>query len=249
MNRFKVLLLTFATAPLLLTGCALFDEDPTTDWSAAKLYEEAQTARNDNDVGKAKDYLTKIESRYPFTRLAQQAQVELAYIYFIDGDNANCILSCDRFLTQYPDHELSDYVLYLKAMAIANEPDGFFGKLFKQDIAERDGEACRASFDTLKELVTRFPESRYAPDARKRMHELVLAQAKNELNIARYYYVRRAYVAALQRAQIVIREYQQTPYVDDALKLMRDCYEHLGITDLQSDVEEIMKLNTPAPKS
>jgi len=247
MRRFKTLCVALFALPFVLTGCGLFEEDPTVDWDAQRLYSEAQSAREDNDIGKARDYLTKIESRYPFTRLAQQAQVEKAYLFFSDGDNASCRIACDRFLTQYPNHELSDYVLYLKAMATVNEPDGFFTRLFYQDIAERDGEACRSAFDTLKELVTRFPESRYAPDARRRMHELVLAQARNELNIARYYYVRHAYVAAIERAQNVVRDYQKTPYVTDALKIMRDSYEQLGVNDLKADVEKILELNETQP--
>ena len=248
MNRWKAPLLSLLCAPLLLAGCSfLTEDDPTVNWDAKQLYDAAKDSMHENQISEAMDYFTKIESRYPFTRLAQQAQVEKAYLMFMDGENAQARLACDRFLTQYPNHELSDYVLYLKAMIIVNEPDGMIARLFYQDIAERDAEACRDAFDTLHELVTRFPESRYAPDARRRMHELVLAQARNELNISKYYYVRHAYVASLERAQNILRDYQQTPYVDDALAIMRDCYREMGVTDLERDVEKVIEMN-PAPK-
>ena len=101
--------------------------------------------------------------------------------------------------------------MYLKALATLNENDGWFAKLAAQDLAERDANAAQEAFDILKELALRFPDSRYAPEARRRMHQLVLAQAKHELGVAEYYYVRHAYVAAIQHAQRVVSEFQNTP--------------------------------------
>ena len=112
-----------------------------------------------------------------------------------------------------------------------------------QDIYERDADAAQTAFDTFKELVERFPNSRYAHESRRRMHELVLSQAHRELSIAQFYYDRHAYVAAIERAQNVVRTYQQTPYSDDALKLIKDCYEQLGVKDLEGDVNRVIELN------
>lgn len=237
---------TFALAAaiaVMSAGCSQIETDVTQGWDADRLYEEARAAAEDSDWTRAQDYYTKLESRYPFGRYAQQAQIESAYAYWRDGDAAQCVQACDRFLRQYPNHANSDYVLYLKALATLNQRDTIFTALLTQDIYERDSDAARTAFDTFKELVERFPQSRYAHEARRRMHELVLSQAHSEYNIAKFYYDRHAYVAAIERAQNVVRTFQQTPYSDDALKLIRDCYEQLGVKDLESDVNRVIELN------
>ena len=133
--------------------------------------------------------------------------------------------------------------MYLKALATLNESDGWFAKLSGQDLADRDANAAKEAFDIFKELVLRYPESRFAPEARRRMHALVLAQAKHELQTAEYYYVRHAYVAAIERAQRVVREFQNTPMRDDALELIAKSYDALEMTDLANDTRRIIELN------
>ena len=226
-----------------LSACSMIEEDITADWDADRLYHAARDAVEEANWDLAQDYYGKLEARYPFGRYAQQAQIESAYTYWQNGEAAEALLACERFLKQYPNHANSDYVLYLKALCILNEPNGFFSRLVKQDLAERDAEAARNAFDTFKELVQRFPQSRYAPEARRRMHELVLAQARYELNVAKYYFVRHAYVAAVERAQNVVRDFQQTPYADEALALIRDSYRTLGVTELEADVQKVIDAN------
>ena len=236
-------ILAIALLASTLSACNVTEIDITSDWDAKRLYEEARTATDDGDWTLAQNYYSKLESRYPFGRYAQQAQIDLAYVYWRDGEPAQAIAACDRFLKQYPNHENSDYVLYLKALATLNEPNGLFSGLFKQDIAERDADAARTAFDTFKELVQRFPESRYAPESRRRMHELVLAQARHELNVAEFYFERHAYLAAIDRAQNVVRQFQQTPYSDGALELIKRCYQELGLPALESDIQRIVDAN------
>ncbi len=219
------------------------DKDPTLDWSADKLYTEARTALDESSWTQAKDYYTKLEARYPFGRYAQQAQIELIYANWKDGDAVQAVQGADRFLQAYPNHAHSDYVMYLKALATLNESDGWFAKLSGQDLADRDANAAKEAFDIFKELVLRYPESRFAPEARRRMHALVLAQAKHELQTAEYYYVRHAYVAAIERAQRVVREFQNTPMRDDALELIAKSYDALEMTDLANDTRRIIELN------
>lgn len=226
-----------------LSACNMIEKDITADWDADRLYHAARDAVEEANWDLAQDYYNKLEARYPFGRYAQQAQIESAYAYWQNGEPAEALLACERFLKQYPNHANSDYVLYLKALSILNEPNGFFSRLVKQDMAERDAEAARNAFDTFKELVERFPQSRYAPEARRRMHELVLAQARYELKVAQYYYVRHAYVAAVERAQNVVRDFQQTPYADEALILIRDSYDKLGVDDLKADVQKVIDAN------
>ncbi len=225
------------------------DKDPTIDWPADKLYTEARSALDDSNWTQAKDYYQKLEARYPFGQYAQQAQIELIYATWKDGDAASAVQAADRFLRSYPNHQNSDYVMYLKALATLNQTDSWFNILAAEDLAERDPNASREAFDTFKELVLRYPNSRFAPEARRRMHELVLAQAEHELNTANYYYVRHAYIAAIDRAQHVVKEFQNTPMRDDALELIAKCYDELKMPEYAADVRRVIELNQPDKKA
>lgn len=161
---------------LLMRGCALLsvtlatascswlqslDKDQTLDWSAEKLYSEARVALDDSNWTQAKDYYQKLEARYPFGQYAQQAQIELIYATWKDGDAPGAVQAADRFLQTYPNHANADYVMYLKALATLNETDSWFNKLAGEDLAERDANASREAFDIFKELVMRYPDSRF----------------------------------------------------------------------------------------
>ena len=139
--------------------------------------------------------------------------------------------------------------LHIGALATMNENDSFISWLLPEDMSERDANAAREAFDIYKELVLRFPQSRFAPDARRRMHRLVLAQAQHELRTAQYYYERHAYVAAIERAQRVVREFQNTPMRDDALELIRTCYEELKMDDLAKDTQRLIDINKGREKT
>ncbi len=171
--------------------------------------------------------------------------MEIAYTYYKEGETAQAIQTADRFIRQYPNHPSVDYVYYLKGLASYNDDLGIIGRLLSQDISERDAKAAREAFDAFKDLVNRFPESRYAEDARARMRFLVNAQAQAELNVAKFYYSRKAYLAAIQRAQTVVRDFQRTPAVEEALVLMARSYEALQLKDLQSDAERVLATNFP----
>ena len=245
-KRLAARLMAVTAITLATASCSWLeslDKDPTADWSADKLYTEARAALEESNWTDAKDYYTKLEARYPFGTYAQQAQIELIYANWKDGDAAQAVQGADRFLQAYPNHANSDYVMYLKALATLNENDGWFAKLAAQDLAERDANAAPEAFDILKELALRFPDSRYAPEARRRMHQLVLAQAKHELGVAEYYYVRHAYVAAIQHAQRVVSEFQNTPMRDDALEIIANSYDKLEMHDLAADTRRVLELN------
>ena len=166
-------LILAATAAAFAAGCSQVELDPTEGWDADRLYSEARAAAEDSDWTRAQDYYTKLESRYPFGRYAQQAQIESAYAYWRDGEAEQCVQACDRFLRQYPNHANSDYVLYLKALATLNQRDTIFTAILTQDIYERDADAAQTAFDTFKELVERFPNSRYAHESRRRIVTLM----------------------------------------------------------------------------
>jgi outer membrane protein assembly factor BamD len=171
--------------------------------------------------------------------------MEIAYTYYKENEPAQAITAAERFLKLNPNHQNADYVLYLKGLAIFSDDLGLFGRALGYDPADRDPKAMREAFETYKELVTRFPASRYAADATARMNWLVDGLARNEVHVAQYYLRRGAYVAAIQRAQNALREYQGTPATEQALVVMMRAYEALGMKDLSADAQRVLQRNFP----
>ena len=233
---------------LLLCACGLLPEvkDETVGWSADKLYAEAKDEIARSGYANAIKYLEKLEARYPYGRYAQQAQIELAYVYFKEGEHASALAACDRFIKLHPHHPNVDYTYYLKGLVSFNEDLGLLGKISQQDLTERDPKAARDSFDAFKELVSRYPDSKYTPDALERMKYLVNALASHEVHVARYYMKRGAYVAAANRAQYALLNYAQAPAVEEALFVMVKAYDAMGMADLRDDADRVMHKNFPS---
>lgn len=230
-----------------LAACGLFktDEDETKGWSAAKLYAEAKSSLSERAYDTAIKYYQKLEARYPYGRFAQQAQIEIAYAHFKDGEPVLAIAAADRFIKLHPNHPNVDYVYYLKGLANFNEDLGIMGFVSYQDMSERDPKAATDAFDAFKELVSRFPESKYTPDAISRMKYLVNALAGHEVHVARYYLKRGAYVAAANRAQYALKTYPHAPANEEGLVILVKAYDALGIKDLRDDAERVLLKNFP----
>ncbi len=233
-----------------LAGCGLFPDvqDETAGWSAQKLYAEAKDNLNGGDYEKAVKLYEILESRYPYGRYAQQAQLEIAYAYYKDQEPISAIAACDRFIKLHPSHPNVDYAYYLKGLANFTEDLGLLSQISSQDMSERDPKAARDSFISFKELITLFPDSKYAEDAKARMKYLVNAISANEVHVARYYLKREAYVAAANRAKNVVTNYPETPSIEEALAIMVVAYDKLGIKDLRDDALRVLKLNYPNSK-
>ena len=233
--------------PLLLAGCGIFGgtTDETRDWSAQKLYSEAKDNLDSSNWATAIDYYEKLQTRFPFGRFAQQAQLDIAYAYYRQSDVESAIAACDRFMKLYPNHPAIDYIMYLKGLVYFSQDVGFLGKVFEQDQSERDPKALGDAFAAFKELVTRFPDSKYSPDATLRMRYLVNALSAHEVHVARYYYMRGAYVAASNRAKYALETYPQTPALEEALFIMVKSYDAMGLADLRDDANGIMMKNFP----
>jgi outer membrane protein assembly factor BamD len=231
----------------LLGGCGLLPDviDETAGWTPNKLYSEAKDAMSEGAYDKAIKYFEKLEARFPYGRYAQQAQLEVAYANFRLSEPAATIAACDRFIRLHPNHPNVDYAYYLKGLANFNEDLGLLGYVSLQDLTERDPKAARESFAAFKELVIKFPESRYTPDAMARMKYLVNALASNEVHVARYYMKRQAYIAAINRAQTTVKTYPDAPANEEALFIMVKAYDQLGLNDLRDDAERVMRKNFP----
>ena len=245
----SVLALVFL-ASAIGAGCGLLPEqkDETLGWSAQKLYGEAKDAMTSRTWDKAIKYLEKLEARYPYGRFAQQAQLDVAYCYWKDGQRASAIAAADRFIKLYPNHVNVDYAYYLKGLINFNENQGIFSIIDSPDMTERDSKGTRESFDAFKELVTRFPESKYTEDARARMRYLVNSLAQYEVHVARYYMKRGAYVAAANRAQFAVHSYPQAPAVEEAVFVMVKAYDALGMDELRDAADRVMRTNFPESK-
>lgn len=234
----------------LVAGCGGNDTkyDPTAGWSAEQLYASAKEEIQAGGWNDARERLTAIESRYPFGVYAQQALIDLAYVNWKDEENEQALATIDRFQQLYPNHPGTDYMLYLKGLINFTPASAFMTRISGQDPAERDPKGLRASFEAFSELVKRFPNSRYAPDAMQRMTWLVNAIAMNEVYVARYYYERGAYVAAANRAQTVITDFEGVPAAEEALYILKESYARLGMKDLESDAQRVFEKNYPQSK-
>ncbi|HSD61049.1 MAG TPA: outer membrane protein assembly factor BamD [Burkholderiales bacterium] len=239
---------------LALTACGWLPEkvDESRTWSANKLYSEAKTELSDGNFEKAIKLYESLEARYPYGRYAQQAQMEIAYAYYKSGERVQAVAAADRFIKLHPNHPNVDYMYYLKGLVTFNEdlgPMETVASYFTEwDLSDRDPKSARESFDAFKELVTRYPNSKYAPDATLRLKYLVNALAFHEIHAARYYLLRGAYLAAANRAQYVLQTYPQAPANEEALYILSQAYGELGLTELRNDAMRVMQTNFPSSR-
>ena len=232
-------------AALVLAGCSTAPVDNTANWSPNKLYSEASDERDAGNYERAITLYEKLEGRAAGTPLAQQAQLDKAFAHYKAGEPVQAQAAIDRFMRLHPASPALDYALYLKGLSSFNDNLGLFGSLAQQDLSERDQKAAKESFEAFKELVTRFPDSRYTPDARARMTYIVNSLAQSEVHVARYYYTRGAYVAAINRAQTALTSFVDAPALEEALYILVRSYDALGMTQLREDAQRVMQASYP----
>jgi len=246
MKRSVTVAASFALAAAL-SGCGLFGDkgDPHKDWQAADYYNAAKAEFDNHNWESAIKLYEQLEAKFPFGRFADQAQLEMAYAYYKQTETASAVSTLEKFIKAHPNNPNVDYALYLKALANFKEDLGPLARLIKQDLADRDPKAARESFEGFKDLVTRFPDSKYAPDSRERMAYLVEALARHELNVARYYMDRGAYLAAANRAQDAITRFPSSPAHRESLEIMIEAYDRMGMKELRDDTKRVLAQNYP----
>ena len=232
------------TCVILLFGCAS-NKDQTSAWTVQKLYQEAKDEMSAGAYDKAIGYYEKLEGRAAGTPLAQQAQLDKAWAQYKTNEPIQAIATLDRFIKLHPASPALDYALYLKGLVNFNDTLGLFSSLAKQDLAERDPKQAKESFEAFRELVGRFPDSKYAPDAKLRMAYIRNSLARSDLHVARFYFKKGAYVAAINRAQAAIDEYREVPAVEEALFILYESYDRLGLNQLRDDTRRILEKNYP----
>ncbi len=236
--------LAAALLAAMLAGCGSSPKDDDKG-SPEKLYAEAREDMAAGSYDRAIKTLERVEGRAAGTLLAQQASLELAYAYWKTGERAQALTTIDRFIKNHPSSPALDYALYLKGLVNFNDNLGILSSIARQDLSERDQQASRDAYQAFKQLIDQFPASRYSPDARLRMDYIVNALAEYELHVARYYYRRGAYVAAANRAQQALRDYERSPSTEEALYIMAQSYDRLGLNELRDDADRVLKRNFP----
>lgn len=240
----RVLLLALL---LLLGGCSWFnDEDEVPpDEGERALYEAAQKNLRASNFDLAIKNLQLLEARYPFGPYAEQAQLELIYAYYRNYDHPEAVAAAERFIRLHPQHPNTDYAYYMKGLSAFTEGEGLLERFLPTDRTQRDPGPARQSFADFAQLLSRYPGSEYAADARARMVHLRNLLARYEINVANYYFKRRAYVAALNRGRYVVENFQETPAVPDGLAVMAQAYLILGMDDLAQNAIAALRSNYP----
>ncbi|WP_373081902.1 outer membrane protein assembly factor BamD [Zhongshania sp.] len=237
----KVFALLFIS--ILVTGCASGPDRP--EMSEREIYEAAQGYLKSKNFSLAVDNLQLLESRYPFGPYAEQAQLEIIYAYYRGGDNEAAVSAADRFIRLHPQHPKVDYAYYMRGLANYTEGEGFLERFIPTDMTQRDPGSTIQSFDDFRQLLQRFPDSEYAPDAKARMVQLRNRLARYEINVANYYFKRKAYLAAANRGRYVIENLPQTPAIPDALAVMVQAYLLLEMNDLADQSLMVLRKNYP----
>ncbi len=227
------------------SGCSVTPVDKTANMSPNTIYSEAKEEIGLGQWEKAIPLLEKLEARAAGTPLAQQAQLDKAYAHFKSAEPAQALATLERFIRLHPASPALDYAIYLKGIINFNDDLGMFSSVTRQDMSERDQKAAKESFEAFKELTTRFPDSRYSPDARQRMNYIVGSLAMYEVHVARYYYKRGAYLAAINRAQLAVADYREVPAIEEALFLIYKSYEAMGMEQLRDDAKRVLEKNFP----
>lgn len=232
----------------LLGACAsgdVEDDDPTANWTAKQFYEQAQKEVKDEDYQLAIEYYETLESRFPFGKLAENAQMETAFAYYKYQEYDSAIAAADRFIKLHPTHSSLDYIFYLRGLASFHKKDSPLDGIAPQDPAMRDPSSAKESFNYFAKLVKHFPNSKYVPDAVKRMKFQRNTLAMHEIKVADFYLERGAYVAVINRAKYVVEHYPRTPAVANALRLLNTAYSKLQMHELARDAKRILDKNFP----
>lgn len=239
------ILLGLAGLAWVLAACSSTPPASSPNASAETLYADAKDDLNSGNYANAIKTLERVEGRGAGTLLAQQAQLDLAYTYWRSGDRVQGLATIERFIKLNPSSPALDYALYLRGVINFNDDIGVMGNLAGQDLSERDQRASRDAYQAFKQLIDQFPESNYAADARLRMDYIVNSLAQYELYVARYYFKRGAYLAAVNRAQQAVADFQTSPSTEEALYIMVLSYDKLGLSTLRDDANRVFELNFP----
>lgn len=233
------------TLQSLASGDSSTDEETYAGWNADKFRTEAKTTMEAGIYGKSIKLYEALETRYPFDNAAPQTLLDSAYAYYKNNDAEAAIAAADRFIKTYPRDNHIDYAYYLKGLVNYNRGITFVDRFLPTDTSQRDQVYANDALENFAELMRRYPKSHYIADAQQRTVAIKNNLALHEINIARYYMKRKAYIAAVNRAKTVMEKYPRSIALPFALEILQDAYTQLGMTDLASDAKRVYDLNYP----
>ena len=239
----SALVLTVALFGLAACGSFGGDRDARRNGGPDYLLGEAERQMELGAYQRAIEFYQALEVRHPFAEETRTGQLGLMYAYYKSGKEEEATDAASKFIRENPRHPRVDYAYYMRGLAWYPQGLGPVERLFRVDAASRPPENARRSFSGFADFLQRYPDSEWAADARQRMIFLRNLLAEYEINVARFYLERKGYVAALNRAQKVVTEFQGTPSVNDALALMAEAYRRLDKPDLAQDAERVLREN------
>lgn len=244
-------LLLLLLAALATPGCArmkgLFkgDKDALEGQPVEEIYAKAEKSMHNGNWDGAATTFKRLVAQYPYGSYTEQALMETAYAQYKSGNNEEAISSIDRFLRTYPTHRNAPYMLYLRGLVNSNRDTVFLQRVWKLDASRRDLATPQQGYNDFEAVATRYPNSRYAADARQRMVGLRNLFARHDMEVALYYLRRGANVAAADRAKYLLETYPQSEYQNDAVALLVEAYTRLGNDALAADAKRVLQMNDP----
>lgn len=237
-----------AVFSVILAGCASTSDNPAEKY--AKIPEKTlfYSAVNDISTRNYNDSIEKFEAldaRFPFGDYAEKGQLYIIYSYYEGAQMPQALLSAQRFIHLHPDSQYADYAYFMKALLNYQQNLGIFDEYFSANLASRDLSAARTSFIDFTVLVDTYPKSVYRDPAIEYMTYLRNLMADQQVQIAQYYFSRKAYVAAIARSNIVIEQYEGAPAVQQALRIAMKSYSKLHLDDLAKTNKTVLNYNYP----
>jgi len=237
-NKFFILLISV----MILMSCASTEQDEA-EPAEVILYRMAQDRMNAQNFMGAVESLARIERFYPFGVYAEQARADLIYAHYMTGDYDQAYAASEKFIRLYPRNTNIDYAYFMKGMTGYYADDGLLGNIFSLSLAKRDISGAMQSYADLTEFLIRYPESEYIDSARERLIFLRNLIASSELDGAEYYMKRGAYLAALKRANYVLKNIPNSTETERALDIMRRSFIELGYEEYAEKISSVEVIN------
>lgn len=234
----RFLALAVLAAPLALSACSSkdeFDELALNDTPAEVLFNEGLALRAQGKLRDSTAKFEELDKLYPYSEYSKKSLVNLAYLNYTRGKYTETVTSANRFVTLYPGDPDSAYMLYLVGQSYYRQmPD-----------ITRDQATTERAASAYGELIQRFPESEYVPDAQRKLLIVQDQLGGKEMQVGRYYLERRNYVAAVNRFKTVVNNYQTTRHVEEALFRLTEAYYALGVISEAQTAAAILGHNFP----
>jgi outer membrane protein assembly factor BamD len=248
----RALLLVPLCLTILLTACETGSRGEfqrLSKYPPAQLYDRGRRALRAHDYTSAVANYEALTARYPFTAEARQGRLDVIFAYYKLDEKESARDAADTFIKENPQHKHIDYAYYLKGLIDFERTPLKLELWLGGDPTARPPQTAADSIESMRTVIEKYPKSIYANDARRRMIYMRNRLADYQLRVADYYLRRGAWVAAAQRARQAIEEYDGSPAVKDALRILIVCYKELDYAELADNTRKVFQQNFPGESS